>query len=61
MKDGKPWIGDEVFDEDAKRIGIITDFNAGMYVMHPTCGPSTEWTNPDGDRLTVISAREGTQ
>jgi hypothetical protein len=38
-KNGKPWIGDQVHDEEAQRDGIITDVRAGVYVLARSTGP----------------------
>ncbi|MGA5116842.1 hypothetical protein [Streptomyces pseudogriseolus] len=57
MKDGKAWVGDLVFDEDAQREGIIHDVKRGVFHLRPPAG-GQPWTNPDGDRLTVLTPRE---
>jgi hypothetical protein len=53
--DGKPWVGDQIHDEDLDRDGIITDVRAGTYVLRPLWGRG-EWTNQDHERLTLIVA-----
>ncbi|MFD6035713.1 hypothetical protein ACFWHF_14400 [Streptomyces griseoincarnatus] len=57
MKDGKAWIGDQVFDEDAKRSGVISDVSDGVYLLWPLHGSGT-WMSMNGDRLTVTVPRE---
>lgn len=61
MKDGKAWVGDQVFDEDTQRPGIVTDIRQGVYVLRPASGPGPEWTNDNRDRLTVTNPLRGTR
>ncbi|MBA5222207.1 hypothetical protein [Streptomyces griseoaurantiacus] len=58
MKDGKAWIGDEVFDEDAQETGIVTDVRDGLYLLRPLGGGGPEWQAPRPDRLKVTVPRE---
>ncbi|WP_405815582.1 hypothetical protein OG241_13680 [Streptomyces sp. NBC_01390] len=58
MTDGKAWIGDEVYDEDAGRTGIITDVRSGVYILRPVSGGGAEWTSDNSDRLTIKVPRE---
>jgi hypothetical protein len=53
VKNGSAWVGDQVFDEDAEREGIITDVSSGVYVLRPVAGGGPEWTNSERDRLRV--------
>ncbi|MCX5597638.1 hypothetical protein OOK29_05740 [Streptomyces phaeochromogenes] len=53
MRDGKAWVGDEIFDEDTQRAGIVTDVSGGRYLLRPTAGGGPEWVSINSDRLTV--------
>lgn len=53
MRDGKAWVGDEIFDEDTQRAGIVTDVSGGVYVLRPTAGGGVEWTSNNSDRVTI--------
>ncbi|MEU0411738.1 hypothetical protein ABZ307_28505 [Streptomyces griseorubiginosus] len=57
MKDGKAWVGDEVFDEDAERTGIVHDVKSGVFLLRPPHG-GDQWTSSNRDRLTVTTSRE---
>ncbi|MET9258057.1 hypothetical protein [Streptomyces sp. NPDC003717] len=57
MKEGKAWVGDEVFDKDAEQLAIVHDVRQGVFVLRPVNGWHT-WTNPQQDRLTVTTPRE---
>lgn len=58
MRDGTAWVGDEVFDEDAQRTGIVHDVKSGVYELRPTVGGGPHWSNSNPDRLTVTVPRE---
>ncbi|WP_405459666.1 hypothetical protein OG786_20855 [Streptomyces sp. NBC_00101] len=54
MRNGKPWVGDQVRDEEAGRDGVITDVQGGtVYVLRALRGPD-QWKSRRGDRLTVV-------
>ncbi|MFI1092717.1 hypothetical protein [Streptomyces sp. NPDC020917] len=57
-KDGSAWIGDQVRDENAQREGIVTDVQAGTYVLRPVYGTGQEWTADSAELLTVTVPRE---
>ncbi|MGW3735743.1 hypothetical protein [Streptomyces sp. NPDC005148] len=53
MRDGRPWVGDQVHDEDADREGIVTDVQGGtVYVLRSVHGHD-QWQNRNGDHLTI--------
>jgi len=56
VKNGKAWVGDEVYDEDAGRTGVVTDVFGGTYILRPLAGGGVQWTQDDPDRLTVTLA-----
>ncbi|TKA01401.1 hypothetical protein FCI23_40745 [Actinacidiphila oryziradicis] len=58
--DRKPWVSDQVHDEDAARSGIVTDVRSGTYVIRPLQGPG-EWTSEDSKKLTTVVPREERQ
>lgn len=54
-RDRKPWVGDQVHDEDADREAIITDVRRKEgYILRPLHG-GVEWTAPTSERLTVTA------
>ncbi|MFC9431087.1 hypothetical protein [Streptomyces sp. NPDC056987] len=53
MKDGKPWVGDEVHDAGTGRNGVLTDVRSGIYVLRPLHG-GPEWTSETDAELTVV-------
>ncbi|WP_328981791.1 hypothetical protein OG258_20055 [Streptomyces mirabilis] len=57
MRAGKPWIGDQVYDHEAERNGIITDVQGGTYVLRPLAGGGAEWTAPSDEKLSVSVPR----
>ncbi|MFD3948023.1 hypothetical protein [Streptomyces sp. NPDC058579] len=60
MKDGKPWVGDQVRDEATNRKAIVTDVRAGsFYVLRPIAGGGAFWEVEDPKRLTVIEPAGG--
>ncbi|MFD8685387.1 hypothetical protein [Streptomyces sp. NPDC059651] len=53
MKDGRPWVGDQVYDEDADREGIVSDVQGGsVYILRSVYGHD-QWQNLNGDRLKI--------
>lgn len=56
MKDGKPWIGDQVHDGAADRKAIVTDVRHGTaYVLRPIWGGGDTWEAEDPEKLTVTA------
>ncbi len=52
MKNGAPWVGDQVRDEVTGRSAIVTDVRSGRYVLRALHGVR-QWTALDAARLTV--------
>lgn len=53
MRDDRPWVGDQVHDEDADREGIVTDVQRGtVYILRALHGPD-QWENRNGDHLKI--------
>ncbi|MFE2011335.1 hypothetical protein [Streptomyces sp. NPDC059491] len=60
MKDGKPWVGDQVRDEATNRKAIVTDVRAGsFYVLRPVTGGGDTWEVEDPEKLTIIEPAGG--
>ncbi|MGW2838921.1 hypothetical protein ACWCWD_14100 [Streptomyces sp. NPDC001493] len=58
MKDGKPWVGDQVHDEETGRDAIVTDVQGNtVYVLRSVHGPDL-WKRRNGRGLTVVVPRE---
>lgn len=58
MKDGNPWVGDQVRDEVTGRDAIVTDVRRNtLYVLRPVWGGYDLWTARDPTKLTVIEPR----
>ncbi|MEV1096503.1 hypothetical protein AB0I87_13660 [Streptomyces sp. NPDC049952] len=52
-RDRKPWVGDQVHDEDTDREAIITDVRRKEgYILRPLHGGS-EWTSTTPERLRI--------
>ncbi|MEV5289900.1 hypothetical protein AB0K64_01505 [Streptomyces sp. NPDC053741] len=52
-RDRKPWVGDQVHDEDTGREAIITDVRRKEgYILRPLHG-GVEWTSTTPERLTI--------
>ncbi|MFB7650457.1 MULTISPECIES: hypothetical protein [unclassified Streptomyces] len=53
------WVGDQVFDEEACREGIVSDVKRdGTYILREVCLWALTWTAQDPDKLTVTVPRE---
>ncbi|MFG2599601.1 hypothetical protein [Streptomyces sp. NPDC048462] len=53
-----PWVGDLIRDEDARRLGIVTDVRGGtVWVLRPE-HEGGRWTSDRPDRLRVVTPRE---
>ncbi|MFK4110495.1 hypothetical protein [Streptomyces sp. NPDC002176] len=58
MKDGKPWVGDEVRDGATGRRAIVTDVRRNQaYILRPRAGGGPNWVAEDPEGLTVITPR----
>ncbi|MFJ3497754.1 hypothetical protein ACIPPJ_29770 [Streptomyces sp. NPDC086091] len=53
----KAWVGDQVWDEDAGKEGVVTDVRGGVYVLRELYTWALTWTAPGGDRLRVTVPR----
>ncbi|WP_405971382.1 hypothetical protein OG496_16425 [Streptomyces sp. NBC_00988] len=61
MTNDKPrvWVGDQVYDADAGREGIVTDVTGdGTYVLGPVHMWTGTWTAPGDEELEVTLSRE---
>lgn len=55
----EPWVGDQVWDEQRKRDGYITDVRKGaLYILRPVSGGTTTWVADRPDLLAVRVPRE---
>lgn len=55
----EPWVGDQVYDEQRKRDGYITDVRKGAwYILRPVSGGTATWVSDRPDLLTVRVPRE---
>ncbi|MEV5526223.1 hypothetical protein [Streptomyces prunicolor] len=53
------WVGDQVYDADAGREGIVTDVTGdGTYVLGPLHMWTAPWTAPNDKKLEVTLTRE---
>ncbi|MCX5234464.1 hypothetical protein OG824_04345 [Streptomyces prunicolor] len=52
------WVGDQVYDTDAGREGIVTDVTGGTYVIGPVYMWAATWTAPSDEKLEVVLSRE---
>lgn len=52
------WVGDQVYDADAGREGIVTDVQSGTYVIGPVYMWAATWTAASADKLEVVLSRE---
>ncbi|MDX3453945.1 hypothetical protein PV396_18665 [Streptomyces sp. ME02-8801-2C] len=60
MKNGRVWVGDEVYDHEAGQRVIVTDVRGGMYLLRPLHGGGQEWTAEGDNCLEVkVSRVEG--
>ncbi|MEU6484958.1 hypothetical protein [Streptomyces sp. NPDC046887] len=62
MKDGKVWVGDEVYDEATGSAAMVTDVRERrrerVYVLRPLFGPMVTWSTTDAERLALVRSRE---
>lgn len=60
MKDGKPWVGDEVRDEVTGRKAIVTGVRRGsVYVLPHVWGGGDTWEAENPEKLTVTGPASG--
>ncbi|MEW2166117.1 hypothetical protein AB0912_24410 [Streptomyces sp. NPDC007084] len=52
------WVGDQVFDEDAGKEGIVSDVKAGTFVIRELYARPLTWTAPGPERLRITVTRE---
>ncbi|WP_406468071.1 hypothetical protein OH738_10885 [Streptomyces hirsutus] len=52
-----PWVGDQVYDADAGREGVISDVKNGTYVLREVDSWARTWTAPSAEKLTVTVPR----
>lgn len=52
------WVGDQVWDDDAGREGIVTDVQGGMYIIGPVYMWAATWTATGDEKLEVVLSRE---
>nr|WSY55856.1 hypothetical protein OG999_40790 [Streptomyces sp. NBC_00886] len=58
-KRSRVWVGDQVYDADADRDGIVTDVTSdGTYVLGPIHMWTATWTAPSDEKLEVALSRE---
>ncbi|MDC2953407.1 hypothetical protein PO587_02935 [Streptomyces gilvifuscus] len=61
MNETKPkaWVGDQVYDGDAGKEGIVSDVKSdGTYVLREVYGMLPTWTAPGDEKLEVTVSRE---
>ena len=55
----KAWVGDQVWDEEADREGIVSDKRGdGTYLLREAHVWTVTWTALNADKLTVTVPRE---
>ncbi|AMW13299.1 hypothetical protein A4E84_29680 [Streptomyces qaidamensis] len=59
MSEEKPtaWVGDQVYDSDAGREGVISDVRNGTYVLRAVDSWARTWTAPSAEKLNVTVPR----
>ncbi|MGR6973190.1 hypothetical protein ACU639_26990 [Streptomyces cynarae] len=54
----KAWVGDQVYDADAGKEGIVSDVKGdGTYILREVYSWALTWTIPSGENLTVTVPR----
>ncbi|MFD6293777.1 hypothetical protein ACFWFU_02930 [Streptomyces sp. NPDC060235] len=53
----KAWVGDQVWDADAEKEGVVTDVKAGTFVLREVYSWTLTWTAPSYERLKVTVPR----
>ncbi|MFJ4517439.1 hypothetical protein [Streptomyces sp. NPDC088816] len=61
MSEEKPkaWVGDQVYDADTDREGIVSDVQRdGTYLLREVWAWALTWTAPNAEKLTVTVPRQ---
>ncbi|MEU6635690.1 hypothetical protein [Streptomyces rochei] len=53
-----PWVGDQVYDADAGKEGIVSDVKSGTYILREVYSWALTWTAQDPEKLSVTVPRE---
>ncbi|WTB90845.1 hypothetical protein OIE99_22700 [Streptomyces cellulosae] len=54
-----PWVGDQVYDANADKEGVITDVKNGTYILRPINHHWGEtWTALNAEHLTITLSRK---
>ncbi|MFE7029428.1 hypothetical protein ACFU9Y_03895 [Streptomyces sp. NPDC057621] len=54
-----PWVGDQVWDEDAGKEGVVTDVKGVTYILRPPIKAyGGTWEARDSTTLTITVTRE---
>jgi hypothetical protein len=57
-EENPPWVGDQVFDADAGKEGIVSDVRRdGTYILREVYSWALTWTVPDAENLSVTIPR----
>jgi hypothetical protein len=57
-KKPKAWVGDQVYDANAGREGIVSDVKRdGTYILRAVDSFALRWTAPNAEKLTVTVPR----
>lgn len=57
MKDGRAWVGDQVYDHAAGKGAIVTDVQDGTYLLRPLSGGGRAWSVSSDENLSVSVPR----
>ncbi|MEU8556046.1 hypothetical protein ACN6K5_001308 [Streptomyces violaceoruber] len=57
-EDRSPWVGDQVFDEEAGKEGVVTDVKGTTFILREVYAWALTWTAQDPDKLTVTVPRQ---
>lgn len=52
-----PWVGDQVYDSNADKEGVITDVKGETFILRPVHTWAHTWTAPCADVLEVTVPR----
>ncbi|MGV9698977.1 hypothetical protein ACWDTR_24865 [Streptomyces sp. NPDC003470] len=52
------WVGDQVYDEVARKEGIVTDVKGGTFILRELHTWARTWTAPNAKKLRVTVSRE---
>ncbi|MFF8884093.1 hypothetical protein [Streptomyces flaveolus] len=57
-KENPPWVGDQVFDANAGKEGIVSDVRRdGTYILREVYSWALTWTVPNAEKLSVTVPR----